>query len=417
MKFFKIIFLILLFHTLLITSTLAQIDGCTDTNANNFNPLATINNGSCTYDPTFYDPPLFINLPDAVEENSGLILYNKGLWTHNDSGGNARIFKIDTTSAEIIQTIYLPNASNYDWEDITQDESFIYISDVGNNEGNRKNLRIYKIKKNDIPETGNANVNSTNINFSYSDQTNFESAYNNNNFDCEAIISCGDYLYLFSKNWENHKTKLYKLPKIPGNYEAELINTYNVNGLVTGATYNQEFNEISLIGYHNYIPFMFLLYNYQGNNFFSGNKRRIDFPYNYGAQTEGITYSNGKYVLISCENSASTQKVFKVNTGIWTNISPIGIKELTEVDFDFSISPNPVSKKKFKIDITNLPDQSFTIEFYDSLGQKVNFKQKKYSDSDGKIKLSFKVEKTKSGLYLVKLRSDDKYSTRKLIIQ
>ena len=417
MKNLKIILIIFLLNIFFTGSTFSQIYGCTDPNANNYNPLATINDGSCTYDPTIYNPPFFMQLPENVSETSGLIFYNNGLWTHNDSGGEAKIYKIDTISSEIIQTIYLPNASNYDWEDITQDENFIYIGDVGNNEGNRRNLRIYKVNKNVIPSSGNANVNSSIIHFSYSDQTNFSSAFNDNNYDCEAIISCGDYLYLFSKNWENYKTKLYRLPKIPGTYEAALIDSFNVNGLVTGATYNQEFNEVSLIGYYNYIPFMFLLYNYQDNNFFSGNKRRIDFPYNIGSQTEGITYFFEKNVFISCENSNVSQRVFKVNTGIWTNISPIGIEEHMETDFDFSISPNPVSKKKFKIDLTNLPSQSFTIEFYDTLGQKVNFKKRKYSDSDGKTRISFKVGKAKPGLYLVKLRSLNKYSTRKLIIQ
>lgn len=417
MQNFKIILLVLLFNMSFTGSSLAQVYGCTDPNANNYNPSATINDGSCTYDPTIYNLPFFMNLPQTVDETSGLILFNNGLWTHNDSGGEAKIYKIDTISSQVVQIIYLPNASNYDWEDITQDENYFYIGDFGNNEGNRRNLRIYIVNKNVIPLSGNANVNSSIIHFSYSDQTNFSSAYNENNYDCEAVISCGNHLYLFSKNWENYKTKLYRLPKIPGTYEAALIDSFNVNGLITGATYNQEFNEISLIAYKNFIPFMFLLFNYEDNNFFTGNKRRIDFPYNIGAQTEGITYSTGKNVLISCENSAVTQRVFKVNTGIWTNISPVGIEELTEADFDFSINPNPVSKKKFKIDLTNLPDQSFTIEFYDSLGQKVNFKPRKYSDSDGKTKLSFKVGKAKPGLYLVKLRSHDKYSTRKLIIQ
>ncbi|MBI9038701.1 MAG: T9SS type A sorting domain-containing protein [Bacteroidales bacterium] len=417
MKNLKRIFLFFLFIISFTGSIYAQIYGCTDTKANNYNPLASNNDGSCTYDPTFYKPIFFINFPDAVGETSGLIFYNNGLWTHNDSGGDAKIFKIDTLTSEIVQTIYLPNASNYDWEDITQDEDHIYIADVGNNEGNRKNLRIYKVNKNDIPISGNANVNSTIIHFSYSDQTNFSSANQKNNYDCEAIISCGDHLYLFSKNWENYKTKLYKLPKIPGNYEAALIDSLEVDGLITGADYKQEFNEISLIAYKNYVPFLFLLYNYQDNNFFSGNKRRIDLPYILGAQTEGITYSTDKNILISCENSVISQQVFKVNTGIWTNTSAIGINELSEADFDYSISPNPVTEKKFKIDITNLHDQSFTIEFYDSLGQNVNFKKKKYSDSDGKIKLSFKVGKAKSGLYLVKLRSSNQYATRKLIIQ
>ena len=36
---------------------------------------------------------------------------------------------------------------NVDWEDITQDETHIYIADFGNNNGNRTDLKIYKILK------------------------------------------------------------------------------------------------------------------------------------------------------------------------------------------------------------------------------------------------------------------------------
>ena len=38
------------------------------------------------------------NLPDEIEETSGVIYHNGKLWTHNDSGNAAVIFSIDTAT-------------------------------------------------------------------------------------------------------------------------------------------------------------------------------------------------------------------------------------------------------------------------------------------------------------------------------
>ena len=102
--------------------TYAQTDGCTDPAANNFNPLATRNNGSCTYNAASRNPALKSNLNAALEENSGLILWNDRLWTHNDGGNSTALFEMDTTGT-IIRTVNVSNAVNVDWEDIAQDEN------------------------------------------------------------------------------------------------------------------------------------------------------------------------------------------------------------------------------------------------------------------------------------------------------
>ena len=49
-----------------------NILGCTDPQANNYDISATINDGSCTYNPTIYKPDFRFILPDEVEETSGL---------------------------------------------------------------------------------------------------------------------------------------------------------------------------------------------------------------------------------------------------------------------------------------------------------------------------------------------------------
>lgn len=137
----------------------AQISGCTDPQATNYNPDATQNDGSCVYPPTSVPLSVVVNaLPQAVNETSGLIYWNGGLWTHNDSGNPPELYKLDTLSGQILQTIIISGVQNIDWEDIAQDETHIYIGDFGNNAGNRTDLKVLKISKTDIPASGNASV-------------------------------------------------------------------------------------------------------------------------------------------------------------------------------------------------------------------------------------------------------------------
>ncbi len=73
-------------------------------------------------------PQKFCDLSKKINETSGLIYWNNYIWTFNDSGGEAEIYKVDSATGEILQTIRLNNAKNTDWEDITHDENYIYIS-------------------------------------------------------------------------------------------------------------------------------------------------------------------------------------------------------------------------------------------------------------------------------------------------
>lgn len=406
----------------LFTSLLAkaQIQGCTDPNANNYNPNATLNDGSCTYDPTFYNPPFFFDLPSTVDETSGLIFFQDGLWTFNDSNGEPELYKIDTITHEIIQFIEIENATNVDWEDIAQDDDHIFIGDFGNNAGNRDDLKIYVVNKSDIPYTGNTGVYSQIIEFVYEDQKSFKKAWRKNNYDCEAMIVLGDSIYLFSKNWGNEHTKVYSLPKLPGSYIANLKNECNMKGLVTGAAYNTEYDEVVLSGYKNHfwIPFVFLLFDYQENDFFSGNKRRIDFPYIVSSQTEGVCFYHNKNVFISAEKTETfSQRVYKVDLGIWTNTSSSAVEPVFSDEIGFTVHPNPVKGNSFTIDITHLPVESYTIEMFNTIGKKVFFNKSSYEGTDKDVKIRLRSKSDKSGLYIIKISSGEHFATRKIIIE
>jgi len=415
---FYLIFLVLLLSGFQLNAQ--DVPGCTDPQANNYNPDANINDGSCTYDPTLYSPVFNFLLPDILEETSGLIFYSDELWTINDSGNDAILYKLDTAAGNIIQEITINNAVNTDWESLAQDEQYIYIGDFGNNSGNRDDLGIYIIAKEDLPESGNGSVSAGYIAFTYPDYPGRINQRDENNFDCEAMISIGDSLYLFSKNWGDFQTKLYRLPKQAGTYEAALLATFNTAGLVTGADYNDESGEVVLIGYSaaTTIPFLWLLFDYQNNFLFSGNKRRIDLTSIIAAQTEAITYTRGKNGKISNEgNALYTQSVFSYNTGIWTDMGTTGTGGRQANDFDFALSPNPVQKSKLNVNIKNLPIGDYQVKIYDSAGSLIQIKDYIVRTKKTEIQIRLKVEHLKPGLYFVRMQSVNTIVEKKFIKQ
>jgi hypothetical protein len=285
--------------SLIANQSAAQVYGCTDPLANNYNPAATVNIGSCTYNSVSVSPTASFNLGAALDETSGLIRWNNQVWTHNDSQ-DINLYALDTLNGSIVQTQPLNGVVNTDWEEISQDADYLYVGDFGNNgNGNRTDLKILKISKSSV--LAGSPVIET-INFSYSNQVNFNPAGGNNtDFDCEAFIVSVDSIFLFTKQWVSNQTSVYSLAKTPGIHIANLKATLNVQGLITGSTSFLEENLVVLSGYSSSLqPFVYLLYDYTGNSFFSGNKRKIGLNLSFH-QVEGIATNNGLKYYISNE--------------------------------------------------------------------------------------------------------------------
>ena len=85
----------------------------------------------------------------------------------------------------------------------------------------------------------------------------------------------------------------------------------DVQGMITGATYQESKRLITLCGYTNLLqPFIYLLYDFNANDFFSGNKRKLNLSLSFH-QVEGIASNDGlKYY---CSNEAFVQAPF-INT-------------------------------------------------------------------------------------------------------
>lgn len=283
-------------------------------------PLMAQEEGTADFSPLFL-PKLKAELPNEVRETSGLFFHNGRLWTHNDSGGKPVLYALDTTTFEVVQKITLANAKNKDWEDVCTDGEKAFVGDFGNNKGKRKNLRIYTFLLSDLPNEGDATLAVDSIIFRFVDQTDFEHKKHEHDFDCEAMFATEDYLYLFSKGWATGTTRMYRLPKTPGNYVAEVVNGFDSKGLITGADYDSANHVLVVVGYVKNIwkPFMYLIFDFDEEGVKLSN-RRFELPQWSGAQTEGICFFDDGKCYVSAETSPSfSARVFVADFRKWIN--------------------------------------------------------------------------------------------------
>ena len=291
--FFSRIIYILLFPSFSFfnVNVQAQIKGCTDPLAINYNSAAVMNDGSCTYNSATMNAANSTTLPVQMKGTSGLIWMNNKLWTQNNFS-DINLYSFDPSQAGSFQSMQASGTVNIDWEEMTQDEDYLYVGDFGNNvNGNRTNLQILRIKKNSMTQSS---LIIDTIKFSYATQTNFSATgTNKTNYDCEAFIVSKDSIYLFTKEWLTNKTSMYRLPKTSGTHSAMFISSFDVQGLITGATFLESRRLLVLCGYSSSLqPFIYLLYDYPGYRFFEGNKRKIglNLPFH---QVEAITTQDG----------------------------------------------------------------------------------------------------------------------------
>ena len=351
--------------------SLAQLLGCTDPLAQNYNPSATQNDGTCTYAATNVVYPMVDFLGSEIPESSGLEFWDNLLWSHNDSDNSSKFYGFDTITGQTIKSILVENSPQIDWEDMTKDPAHFYIGDFGNNAGTRTNLKVLKIPFDSLSGNAIDTVNAEFIHFSYPDQTDFSGANPDHNFDCEAFIFFNDSLHLFSKNRSNGYTKHYRLPTQPGTYVATFVDSVFVDGQVTSAAFSTD-SLLFLIGYKPpaYSPFAVVFWDYQQMNLFSGNKRRLQLGSVLTmGQQEGACFSTGKKGFISSEqvtalNQASRFFSFDLSPLI---VSTVGLIENTNQGIN--VFPNPF-QETLLIEGLNL-DELDLYQLVNSIGTKL----------------------------------------------
>lgn len=357
--------------------------GCPDPQATNFNAAATSNDGSCLYPITSYTPVFKAFLDNDLQETSGLVKANSNWWSHNDSGYDETFYHLDPATGDILQDIKLKNAHNRDWEDMAGDDSHLYIGDFGNNNNDRLNLGIYI-----VPFSAIGNSNSETVQefewsflpFSYIDQTSYVTMPEDSTvFDCEAMIFYQNQFQLFTKSRRNYNTVHYVVNA--SSNVAEKIETFDTQGLITGASLSPDGKMIALVGYdlRPFIPtvFCWLLWDWPAgtNQFFSGNKRRIELGTALQiGQVESIGFDTDRAAYITNEvtkfNGVTIveESIRSLDFSAWV---PGGV-DATEPGIKpekLAVFPNPFTQLiHFQIDENERPD---FLRIKNQLGQTV----------------------------------------------
>ena len=116
---------------------------------------------SQTTQPAEYGPPKLLAVIDdaRLTEASGIVASRRTpgvYYTHNDSGGKPRVFVVNR-AGEIVATINLRGATNYDCEDIalapgSEDGTFdVCLADIGDNYERRADIVIYRFAEPELP--------------------------------------------------------------------------------------------------------------------------------------------------------------------------------------------------------------------------------------------------------------------------
>jgi len=253
-------------------------------------------------------------LPKKIKESSGLIKVDGQLWTLNDSGGKSKLYQIDEKSGKIIKSIKIRGAYNRDWEALTYDDNYVYIGDVGNNKGYRRDLKIYKIPRKALKNK--KSVRAEIIHFKYSDQKSFKKLHSRQtNFDCEAMVAYHGKLYLFSKDWGDEKTRLYELSTQTGKQIAYYKDSFNIQGLVTDASVNKKLDILLLSTYSEFLNVtVWAFSNYPKENFFKGLSKKLTLNA-LSAQVEGITFIDNYKAYMSSE--AFSKYIFSFDSALY----------------------------------------------------------------------------------------------------
>jgi hypothetical protein len=230
------------------------------------------------------------SLKGVVPESSGLAPAPDAgsYFSFGDDGNSPTLYEINGTG-QLTRTIEVP-ATNTDWESLSQDgRGTYYIGDCGNNENQRRDLKIYRFRPDSPKSVGT-------IAFTYPDQSEFPPKKKQRNFDVEASLWHDGQVWLFTKDRaQDRASKVYTVPEQPGTYTAKLVSTIAIPGQVTDAALRADGHRLVLLGRGE----LFILDGNTWADILKATPRVVSLE---GAgQTEGAVFKDNGTLLISTE--------------------------------------------------------------------------------------------------------------------
>lgn len=373
-----------------------------------------VNNGEVSY--------------SEIDEASGIAAsaVNPGvLWTHNDSGGESRIFAIGTDGS-LKGIFYLEGIENRDWEDIAvgpgpaENVSYIYLADIGDNEAKHENKFIYRIEEPTVtsdPEEPVLIKNISAISFTYPDGER----------DAETIMIDPLTKDIFILGKRDTDSRLYKLPfpqSINENADCVLASLINFpfdpedqtpNNYLTGGDISADGSEIIVKSYSN-------VFYWKRNDGETVEETMSATPENIyyvkEPQGEAICWENegvnGYYTL------SEELTIGEFTFSAYLYYYPRNITASVENrNLDHSLFlrqnyPNPFNAgTNIEYDVTR-NGSNVKLIVYDNLGRKIKILVDEIH-SAGKYNLKFYPADLQSGIYFYKIQIGDKTDVKKLI--
>ena len=330
------------------------------------------------------------SLQPYCNESSGLETTDSiSVWSHNDSGGKPVLYHF-SLSGQLLDSVTVGNASNVDWEDLANNhDGTLFIGDFGNNSCDRTNLKIYRVSTYAML-SGADTIYADTISFSYPDQVAFPPSGANLNFDCEAFIFSGDSLYLFSKNISTSNssgfTKCYRLPSSPGNYVAELIDSFYTNTYITSADITSDDSSLVLLAYTS----VFIFRGFQNHDFFSVTPQVSTFS---GlTQKEGVRWKDKNNLFITDE------RFFGTGGNLYVTDVTTGMNELKGLKKNFTVFPNP-SNNLLSIATSNPTNERLSASIFDIYGKEI------FTTDILKLPLQLDSRQLAEGVYFISITS------------
>lgn len=234
-------------------------------------------------------PSLYLDIKDErINESSGVAvsrLYPGSLYTHNDSGDSARVFRISPDKK--VEEFQVIGANALDWEDIATvrqgGKDYVYVADIGDNKEKRKSVQIYRFEE---PKHGQSKIRTFDkYDLSYPDEP--------HNAEGFFVNSSNGAMTIVTKNKD--KSLIFSCPAIKGSGSSTLkllgsisLNTGlgNFGSLVTAADMSSDGNHVVLRTYSAAIEFDVP----KNGEWWTQNPTRIKMPLD--PQGEAICYDD-----------------------------------------------------------------------------------------------------------------------------
>jgi hypothetical protein len=307
-------------------------------------------------------------LSSDLEEISGIVKGQDDTFLAiNDSGNSNEIFVLNA-KGEIIKRVKVTNAENKDWEAITKDQNgFVYIGDIGNNNNKRQDLVIYKIRAADI--YNNTEVLASKIGFTYKDQKAFPPDASQKNYDAEALIVRYDRIYVFTKNRTNPYsgyTYLYKIPNrvgkhIVSRYDSLYMGNTPGQSWITDATLSKDVRHLVLLSQDR----LWLISDFNRDQLLKGYIQEIEL--NSFTQKESVCFKNDSILVLADEDSnLSKGELYALNVAPEISlIDSLRKKEVTLLSKEFGDS--------LLISINSVVGADVFYEFFNGNMKRVDF--------------------------------------------